>query len=105
MENIFGGPNFVGNGGPYQDAIAIPYNGHAGRRLSPAERHDAMCAPEKPLECDFKSSYRTIDGSCNNIYNPKWGAINQPFLRLLPAEYFDGKQFFFSLSSWLQGRL
>ncbi|KAL3886199.1 hypothetical protein ACJMK2_026208 [Sinanodonta woodiana] len=37
------------------------------------------------------SRYRTIDGSCNNIFNGFWGASFTPFERMLPAvyDYFD----------------
>ncbi|KAL3886200.1 hypothetical protein ACJMK2_026209 [Sinanodonta woodiana] len=37
------------------------------------------------------SQYRTIDGSCNNIYKGLWGASFTPFERMLPAvyDYFD----------------
>ena len=48
------------------------------------------CEPEKPVRCDTTLAYRTIDGSCNNFNHPKWGGINQPMRRLLPAQYFDG---------------
>lgn len=38
-----------------------------------------------------KSSYRTLDGSCNNLQNPGWGIPQTPYGRLLPAKYGDGK--------------
>ncbi|XP_061762621.1 eosinophil peroxidase-like isoform X8 [Nerophis ophidion] len=34
--------------------------------------------------------FRTITGVCNNKHNPRWGASNIPFARILPAEYQDG---------------
>ena len=34
--------------------------------------------------------YRTINGTCNNLYFPLNGASHMPFARLLPAEYEDG---------------
>lgn len=43
---------------------------------------------EQP-KCDFSSKYRTIDGSCNNKKNPKWGEANTPFVRLIDADYGD----------------
>ncbi|XP_019938121.2 eosinophil peroxidase isoform X2 [Paralichthys olivaceus] len=36
------------------------------------------------------NKYRTITSICNNIKNPRLGASNTPFARLLPAEYDDG---------------
>lgn len=34
--------------------------------------------------------WRTYDGSCNNQANPKWGALNMEYSRLLNANYDDG---------------
>ncbi|KAK7108957.1 chorion peroxidase-like [Littorina saxatilis] len=48
------------------------------------------CGRTKPMRCNPRAPYRTIDGSCNNLAHPTWGAINQPMKRLLPAVYFDG---------------
>ncbi|XP_076438142.1 uncharacterized protein LOC143277239 [Babylonia areolata] len=53
-------------------------------------REGSGCAPQTQITCEPGSPYRTIDGSCNNVANPKWGAINQHMKRLLPADYFDG---------------
>ncbi|AWP15193.1 putative eosinophil peroxidase-like isoform 2 [Scophthalmus maximus] len=36
------------------------------------------------------NKYRTITSLCNNLKNPRLGASNTPFSRLLPAEYDDG---------------
>ena len=33
--------------------------------------------------------YRTIDGTCNNIRNPLFGAAPTALTRLVPAKYFD----------------
>jgi peroxidase len=33
--------------------------------------------------------YRTINGTCNNLFFPLNGAANMPFARMLPAEYED----------------
>lgn len=50
------------------------------------------CYPEqrKPLACDANARYRTIDGTCNNLQNPYWGASYTVFDRLVPAVYEDG---------------
>ncbi|KAK5650372.1 hypothetical protein RI129_001401 [Pyrocoelia pectoralis] len=42
-----------------------------------------MCPPVAP-------HFRKIDGSCNNINNPSWGAPLTPYSRLLPPLYHDG---------------
>ncbi|KAG6441268.1 hypothetical protein O3G_MSEX001737 [Manduca sexta] len=38
-----------------------------------------------------KSRYRTIDGTCNNLNKPTWGAASMPYARILPAKYGDDK--------------
>ena len=37
--------------------------------------------------CDFASSYPRIDGRCNNVKNPNWGAADIPFSRLAAPSY------------------
>lgn len=49
-----------------------------------------QCAPR--LKCDPNAKYRTINGSCNNLEIPTWGAAETPFLRMLNANFNDGKQ-------------
>nr|XP_050848620.1 peroxidase-like [Vespula vulgaris]XP_050848621.1 peroxidase-like [Vespula vulgaris]XP_050848622.1 peroxidase-like [Vespula vulgaris]XP_050848623.1 peroxidase-like [Vespula vulgaris] len=39
-----------------------------------------------------KSRYRSFDGTCNNLYNPTWGAANTRYGRLLLPNYADGIQ-------------
>ncbi len=36
--------------------------------------------------------YRSIDGSCNNLNNAHYGAVESPLTRLLPPLYADGIQ-------------
>lgn len=36
------------------------------------------------------SKYRTVDGSCNNLYNPYWGKAKVCHVRFLSAAYEDG---------------
>uniref|UniRef100_A0A0X3Q4L9 Ig-like domain-containing protein n=1 Tax=Schistocephalus solidus TaxID=70667 RepID=A0A0X3Q4L9_SCHSO len=38
----------------------------------------------------FHLRYRSIDGSCNNLKNPRWGTALTPFYRLLPPVYENG---------------
>lgn len=47
--------------------------------------HEADCADN----C-FHRRYRSLDGACNNLQNPTWGAANTAFRRLLPAIYENG---------------
>lgn len=43
-------------------------------------------------DCSDTSSqkFRTADGTCNNLNNPTFGAVNTPFRRLILQQYEDG---------------
>lgn len=41
-----------------------------------------------PAECEMET-YRTADGTCNNLKNTAWGASSTAFRCLLPARYDD----------------
>ncbi|XP_045139322.1 peroxidasin homolog [Portunus trituberculatus] len=72
-------------------------------RLSPLEvAHDlplldttgtaaaAICPRyASPLKC-IPGRYRRIDGLCNNLHHPTWGATRAVFTRFLPPDYSDG---------------
>ncbi|VDM26750.1 unnamed protein product, partial [Toxocara canis] len=45
--------------------------------------------PLKPTECP-SSKFRTIDGTCNNVKRPSWGANYAPMQRLIKPAYSDG---------------
>ncbi|XP_043196790.1 peroxidasin homolog isoform X2 [Amphibalanus amphitrite] len=50
-------------------------------------------AHRRHLNCSnlcFHSRYRSVDGTCNNLQRPLWGASLTGFRRLLPAEYENG---------------
>jgi len=51
-----------------------------------------FCRKEEmlPIACDRNARYRSIDGTCNNLQNPYWGASFTVFDRLAPALYEDG---------------
>ena len=40
--------------------------------------------------CFNRWKYRTINGTCNNLIRPTWGAANTPFQRLILPQYEDG---------------
>uniref|UniRef100_A0A6A7G547 Peroxidase-like n=2 Tax=Hirondellea gigas TaxID=1518452 RepID=A0A6A7G547_9CRUS len=46
------------------------------------------CPPN--LACDEASRYRTVNGSCNNLGDPRLGMCLTPFQRIRPAHYDDG---------------
>jgi hypothetical protein len=50
-----------------------------------------VCPDEDELDCDRQknSAYRTVDGTCNNLENPWWGAAFTPQPRYLPSAYDD----------------
>lgn len=50
-----------------------------------AELHDE----ESDINCNENARFRTIDGTCNNLANPRWGSVGDKFLRLEPADYGD----------------
>nr|WOJ52300.1 peroxidase-like protein 3 [Halisarca dujardinii] len=56
---------------------------------------EASCVdPIRQPDCSeaAASTFRTFDGTCNNVDNPLWGAAFTPVGRLLPAQYEDGVQ-------------
>ena len=51
---------------------------------------ESKCKKDKFLQCPRKwPEYRTIDGTCNNVKNPLFGAASTALTRLVPAKYFD----------------
>ena len=53
---------------------------------------ESGCRAARPIpHCNQKTVnvYRTIDGTCNNLRNPLWGAAHAPFRRLLSPNYED----------------
>ena len=45
--------------------------------------------PADPI-CNKEDKYRSIDGSCNNLQNPKFGQVLTPVQRILKNAYADG---------------
>uniref|UniRef100_A0A7E4VZX5 Chorion peroxidase n=1 Tax=Panagrellus redivivus TaxID=6233 RepID=A0A7E4VZX5_PANRE len=50
---------------------------------------EALCPRDTIQLCENKR-YRSIDGSCNNVANPMWGAAYSPLQRFADPEYADG---------------
>jgi len=46
----------------------------------------------KPVKCNKRMHYRTMDGRCNNLYNIYWGSALSPYWRFAPARYADDLQ-------------
>jgi len=42
-----------------------------------------------PAECEASARYRTLDGTCNNVNYPTWGAENNEYIRNLPPTVED----------------
>jgi len=59
------------------------------------------CSPS--VTCDPKAKYRTVNGSCNNLQNPNWGAALTPFYRYMDPVFSDGnfKNIFFSITTYI----
>lgn len=65
--------------------------------LSGCHRH------KRRVNCSARClNYRTMDGTCNNLGNPHWGAANTPLRRLSPPEYENG---FSTPRGWTKGLL
>ncbi|XP_022798435.1 peroxidasin homolog [Stylophora pistillata] len=65
-------------------------------RISICREKVLQCLKHRPLgsvECPDKSKeearFRTIDGTCNNVRRPLFGAAHTPFRRVQPADYED----------------
>ncbi|BFY99802.1 hypothetical protein BsWGS_02841 [Bradybaena similaris] len=78
--------NLTGFEASYQELVS-PSHIHMIANMSGCLRrtHAADCS-----DICFHRRYRTMDGTCNNLQNPTWGAANTAFNRLLPAIYENG---------------
>uniref|UniRef100_A0A914CGT1 Peroxidase n=1 Tax=Acrobeloides nanus TaxID=290746 RepID=A0A914CGT1_9BILA len=57
----------------------------------PEEEHKILkeyCSKDNHRLCE-NLKYRRVDGLCNNVKNPNWGANYAPFQRFIPADYGD----------------
>ena len=64
---------------------------------------ESSCTAREAPKCFTPTSqrFRTIDGTCNNLQNPFFGAADTALVRLIPAQYEDGIS---SLRGGLQNR-
>ncbi|XP_046478630.1 peroxidase isoform X1 [Neodiprion pinetum] len=71
-------------------------NERCARFISTLKMEDTVigrnCANEHRIDCDGGSRYRTIDGTCNNLDNPRWGSVMTAYSRILFPNYADGIQ-------------
>ncbi|XP_034949821.1 peroxidase-like isoform X2 [Chelonus insularis] len=51
-----------------------------------------LCKSKNSIKCPINNRYRTIDGTCNNINNPRWGSALTPYSRIMFPNYYDGIQ-------------
>ena len=58
-----------------------------------------FCPFNPSLTCNTSSKYQTFDGTCNNLNNPLYGAMNTPYKRFLTPVYGDGSNTPRSLST------
>ncbi|XP_076462560.1 peroxidasin-like isoform X2 [Babylonia areolata] len=90
--------NLDGHENSYQELVS-PAHLHMIANMSGClhHTHRTDCT-----ESCFHRHYRTVDGTCNNLHNPAWGASNIPFQRLLHPIYENG---FNTPVGWNRGRL
>ena len=62
--------------------------GHNENNSKPITLTDDACVGAD-VECDIDSKFRTIDGKCNNLKNPYWGAMSTAFLRENDVDEYD----------------
>ncbi|XP_067679881.1 peroxidasin-like [Haliotis asinina] len=74
----------------------IPEMVEAMKTFSEGNKSDVIFMREKARvseriarHCDEKLKYRPLDGVCNNLENPHWGAPLQAFRRILDPKYDD----------------
>ena len=62
----------------------------AAAALKDLYKVDEHCDLSDIPQCDEGDRFRTIDGTCNNLGSPRFGAANIAMRRYLPAVYPDG---------------
>lgn len=64
------------------------------RAFQPQREQDIADKCVEVPPCDQKARYRTLNGACNNDNFPMWGMAGTALVRLISANYFDGKSDF-----------
>ena len=59
-------------------------------KMAKKAMRDDSCVDFPILECDKRSRFRSVTGSCNNLLRPHQGSSHTPYRRLLPPSYSDG---------------
>ncbi|KAI5696317.1 hypothetical protein M8J76_007904 [Diaphorina citri] len=49
-----------------------------------------QCFASQAPQCNRRTKYRTLDGTCNNLRRPWWGAVDTAHVRLMRPYYEDG---------------
>lgn len=63
-------------------------------QLLSGDSQPADTCPYDEVQCpNSNSTFRTINGSCNNLKNPSWGMTNTALHRLNPPKYSNGMLF------------
>jgi Animal haem peroxidase. len=50
-----------------------------------------QCFASQAPQCNRRTKYRTLDGTCNNLRRPWWGAVDTAHVRLMRPYYEDGE--------------
>ncbi|XP_069120604.1 uncharacterized protein [Argopecten irradians] len=74
-------------GSTFKDLAEIKQDSTVQKKWS--GKFDSLCNTDD-LDCDESAVYRTINGECNNVDHPHWGAAHIIQNRLLPPAYQDG---------------
>ncbi|TRY80536.1 hypothetical protein TCAL_13143 [Tigriopus californicus] len=59
--------------------------------LNALNQFNNLCFRETRERCNSRQWFRNINGQCNNLNNPLWGAAGSAFKRLVPSRYQDGR--------------
>ena len=65
-------------------------DGHGSNFVRPITIVDDVCT-QTLVNCDSNSNFRRIDGKCNNLQNPYWGAMSVAFSREIAVDTYDPK--------------
>lgn len=75
---------------PDQGRFALPVFSVLNTVIADTCPPQGNCQPTK---------YRTVDGSCNNLANERWGRAGTALQRILPPKYEDGRSISLQISN------